>query len=221
MKTRNITRFLKIIDYTTDYESFDTRLRFEGIDNQYIPFLWDLYMLIRFTDFTPEHVKEVFNSDITYQDVADKFGLSLGSVKAEVHNFSKKLDKVFQGDILGQIIDKESIDQEYFKKLELLVVDSLKRRIPNSKDILEKSFSINLLNVPYKKEELPEIGMEEFKNIKNIVMTFSIPLQEYSYNKMNVSHKQYISYLLNTNDTDLGELDRKRKKEILNYCQIR
>lgn len=220
MKTRSITRLLKLVDYTTDYTSFDVRLRFAGIDNQYTPFLWDLYRLLRFTDFTPEHVKEVFNSDNTYSDVADKFELSVGSIKTEVHNFSKKLAEIFQGDILEDILDKKDIDHDYFRNVELIVMDSLERREIDLKGLSGKVFTVDILNVNFKKEELPEINTEEFLSLRNKIVSFSIPSQKFVYDNMPQEHKAYVSYLLNTPSGNLTEADKQRREEILKFCKI-
>ncbi|HAQ41688.1 MAG TPA: hypothetical protein DCM73_13220 [Clostridiales bacterium] len=222
MKIGSITRLIEMVHFTEEYSPFESHLKLNEIDNKYIPFLYALYRLVRFTDFVPEHVRKILEPDMTYQKSADYFGLKLGTIKAEVTGFNRKLCATFKKDILGDILDKKEIDDEFFKQVDVIVWDLLSQREPHIEANFKNNFTVNVLSVPYNEEIFSKNKFDDatFEKIIIDMAFYSLKMQQYYFRKMNSEYKQYVSYLLNTVDGKLDNKDRHRKRKLIDYCML-
>lgn len=221
MKLGSISKLARDVEYTTDRNAFELRMRLQKTEERYIPLLWKIYKLIKMTDYAPERIQEILNRGVTYEDVAKRHGVTIGTIKRQVHNFSQKMVEIWgENDLIEMLRDGGDIDEEYLKEVELLVDDSIR----NSNLIiesLEDKFSVNILDGVSINQDFSNIGREEFTILRNKLVSFSIPSQEFILKNTDKKLISYGIYLLITPEENLNAEDRARKKELISFTKIK
>jgi len=221
VKLGSISKLVRDVEYTTDRRAFELRMRLHKTEERYIPLLWKIYKLFITTDYAPERVREILSRGVTYSDVAKKHGVTIGTIKRQVHNFSKKMLEVWgEKDIIEMLRAGGDIDEEYLKNIEILVDDALRNSnilIEN----LEDKFSVNILDGVNLSQDFSKIDRDEFTMLRNRLVSFSIPSQEFILKNMDKKLISYGVYLLVTPDENLTPEDRARKKELISFTKIR
>lgn len=221
MKIGTISKLVKDVEYTTDRQAFELRMKIQCVDEKNIPLLWKIYKLIIMTDYAPKRVRETFNKGVTYKDIAEKDGVNIGTVKRQVHNFSRKMVEVWgDEDIINILREGKDIEESYLENIELLVDDCLK----NSELLLENledKFSVNILKNVDMGLNFSGIGRDDFIMLRNKLVSFSIPSQEFILKNLDNKLLSYGVYLLTTPYDNMNPEDRSRKKELVGFTKIK
>lgn len=219
MKTISITRLCKDVEYTMNKDVFELRLKFKQIPDKYVGILWKFYFLIKFTDYTPVRIKDLLTRDTTYQDVADRHGVTLGAVKTEMFLFTKSLAEIFPIDFVGIIRDGGDIEESYHKYVDL-ILDEL---IDNSKvDFydLKDSFTVDIFKSADIEGDFSHITDDDYIKLRNKLVTFSKPSQQFIFENMDRTLVNYGVYLLVTKEENLNEQDRERKRDLMKFTKL-
>ena len=220
MKTVSISQMARVVENTKNRDAFEFRLKFSGVDEKYIDVLWKIYKLIHLTDYAPERVREVFKRDTTYADVADRHNVAIGTIKREVHAFSKKLRQSWGGDLWEMLMEGEDIDDDYVKELEVIVEDSLSS-VNILQENLEDKFVVDLMKYVNISQQFGEISNEDFVWLRQKLVSFSKEAQKFILENTDKKLLSYGIYLLSTDDKKLNKLDRERKEELLKFTMIK
>lgn len=219
MKTISITRLCKDVEYTMNKDVFELRLKYKKVPDKYISILWKFYYLIKFTDFAPDRMRDLFSRSTTYQDVADKYEVSLGAIKTEVFLFTKSVSEIFPIDFIDMIKNGEELDETYYKYTDTI----LGELIQNSKAVfygLQDSFTVNIFEDVNIKEDFSNITDDDYLKLRSKLVIFSKPSQDFIYENMDKNLLNYGAYLLCTKDGLLSDKDKERKEDLLKFTKL-
>ena len=219
MRTVSISQLSRAVEYTTDKDAFVFRLKFHKIDEDIINILWKMYKLIHLTDYAPERVREALKKDKRYSDVARDYGVSVGTIKREVHDLSKRLQASWGGDLWEMVRNKEEISPDYLRKLNVILDDSLDRSNILIENIEDK-FTVDLSKYRIKRGDYKNITDEDFLSMRQKMTTFSKNAQKFILDNMDETLVGYGLYLLSEKDTNLSDKERQRKEELQRFTMI-
>lgn len=219
MKTISITRLCKDVEYTNNKKIFEARLKFKKIPEKYIELLWKFYRLIKFTDFTSDRIKDLFSRGTSYQQVADKYGITLGAVKTDVFLFTKSLSEIFPIDFIAIIRDGKDLDEEYYTYVDVILDEIYSNVHVNYYDIKD-SFSVDIFSISNTNQDFSDISTEDYLSLRDKLVMFSKPSQEFVLKNMDNKLLSYGVYLLTTKEEFLSEVDKERKKDLMKFTKI-
>ena len=220
MKTISITRLCKAAGYTKNREVFFKRLELQGFNDDSIRILWKMYKLLTMTDFTPKKIREVFKRDTKYSQVAEKYNITIGALKNEVHNFSRRLLDFFKIDVFETLSKGNNIDKEMLNTIEIIIDDLL-----NQHNLVETSledlFSVKIFDKAkgVYNSSFEDITDEDFINLRSKLVHFSIPSQKFILNNMDNNLINYGVYLLTTPYENLSERDKIRRNQLIKFTK--
>lgn len=216
-----ITRLTKVVENTKDKNAFKVRIKYYGVeDEDEIRVLWKVYKLVHFTNMFSEPIRRALWEGGNYEEIAKRYDIPFNTLKTEAYLGCRELLGVFGKDIIRDILEIKEVDKEELKDAELILDDLLNNHYTVEKEYIEDFFTVDIFKVKYSDEDFSDIDRDEFVTLRNTLVYFSRPSQQFIYEHINDRSKKYVAYLLETPENKLSGEDLQRRAEILKFTRI-
>jgi hypothetical protein len=218
MNSKSLRELITKVGYTDDWKLFNLRIKGDVKGEYRILSLWFSYKIARFTDMFTEEVRDFFFNKASYKELYEKYGISEGVLKNNIFRQVKRYYQYIGTDIYYGILEGKISEEEakVFAEDLKLKFDSLKKVNIRIEDLFyEDIFSGSRID-----HNFTSITNEQFNEARDKVSRLSIEATQFLINNLDVKLKDYIVYLLTTDDKKLISTDRERKENLILFLKL-